>query len=54
VLVALAVNLVAGLLLIPSLAADGAALATLLTELVSLAILASAESGHEVELHHQI
>jgi O-antigen/teichoic acid export membrane protein len=40
VLAALAINLVAGVLLIPALAADGAALATLVTELVSLAFLA--------------
>jgi O-antigen/teichoic acid export membrane protein len=42
VVVALAVNLVACLVLIPMLAADGAALATLATELVSLAMLAAA------------
>ncbi len=40
VLIALAFNLVAGVVLIPALAADGAALATLVTELVSLAFLA--------------
>ena len=42
VLVALAINVVAGALLIPALAADGAALATLVTEVVSLAFLAYA------------
>jgi O-antigen/teichoic acid export membrane protein len=42
VLLALAVNVVAAVVLIPALAAEGAALATLLTELVSLAILSSA------------
>ena len=40
VLAALAINLVAGVVLIPALAADGAALATIVTELVSLAFLA--------------
>jgi O-antigen/teichoic acid export membrane protein len=39
VLVALGVNVVAAFVLIPALAAEGAALATLLTEVISLAIL---------------
>jgi len=40
--VAVAVNVIAGLALIPVLAAEGAALATFVTEVVSLAILGRA------------